>query len=160
VFKDYYIILEIPFGATNEQVKSAFKKQAFRWHPDKNPSTDTKDRMQDINEAYLILKDSEARIRYDKEYEYYKSYQNLFKESFSPNKETSSEKRKSHEYQFHDDILKKWMSNARMQASRLVSQTIKEINIGAKAAGKEMIKQSIAFAIIGIIFFIISRSCH
>lgn len=160
MFKDYYIILEIPFGATNEQVKSAFKKQAFRWHPDKNPSIDTKDRMQDINEAYLILKDSEARIRYDKEYEYYQSYKNSFNESFSPNKETSSEKRKSQEYQFHDDVLKKWMSNARMQASKLVSQTIKEINIGAKAAGKEMIKQSIAFAIIGIIFFIISRSCQ
>lgn len=160
MFKDYYLILDISFGASNEQIRSAFKKQAFRWHPDKNPNIDTKDRMQDVNEAYLILKDSEAKIRYDKEYEYYQSYQNPFEESFSPNEETSSENRESHEYQFHDDILKKWMYNARIQASKLVSQTIKEINIGAKAAGKEMVKQFIAFAIIGIIFFLISRSCH
>lgn len=154
MFKDYYHILEIPFDATDEQLKSAFRKQAFKWHPDRNPNIDTKARMQDVNEAYLILKDAEARYRYNIEYELYQTYINSVIEDKSSTTADSSE------YEFHDDILKRWISNARVQASNLVSQTLKEINIGAKAAFGEMMKLFITFIILGVLFFIISRSCQ
>ena len=57
MFKDYYEILDVPFGATDSEIKSAYKHQAIRWHPDRNPGIDVTNIMQDINEAYAILKD-------------------------------------------------------------------------------------------------------
>ncbi|MBX2893552.1 MAG: DnaJ domain-containing protein [Saprospiraceae bacterium] len=51
MFKDYYAILEIGNDATSEEIKSAFKKQALNWHPDRNPGVDTTSKMQVINEA-------------------------------------------------------------------------------------------------------------
>ena len=75
MFVDYYAILEIEASASAEEVKSAFKKQALKWHPDRNSNIDTTKRMQQINEAYLILKDSEARTRYDVEYNIYLKFQ-------------------------------------------------------------------------------------
>lgn len=154
MFKDYYHILEIPFDATDEQLKSAFRKQALKWHPDRNPNIDAKAKMQDINEAYLILKDAEARFRYDVEYQIYQTYK---KSKTQPKPSTPDD---SNEYEIHDDILKRWISNARVQASNLASQTLKEINIGAKAAFGEMSKLFITFLILGVVFFIISRSCQ
>ena len=61
MFIDYYELLEIDSSASPVDIKSAFKKQALKWHPDKNPGIDTTEMMQRINEAYLILKDEEAR---------------------------------------------------------------------------------------------------
>jgi len=154
VFKDYYSILEIPVNATKLEIKTAYKKQAFRWHPDRNPRQDTTLKMQDINEAYLILFDDEARSRYDVEYLRFESYKRTA--SSKANKESDF----SDSYDIQDDILNKWMSNARMQASKIVERTLTEFKVGAKAAGEEMLKQSIAFVLIGILFFILVRSCH
>ena len=70
-FKDYYQILNVSLGATNEEIKRAFKEEALKWHPDRNAGKDTTLQMQLINEAYLILRDSEARQRYNKEYQSY-----------------------------------------------------------------------------------------
>ena len=75
MFVDYYAILEISFDATQLEIKAAYKKQALKWHPDRNIGLDTTLRMQQINEAHLILKDAEGRERYDKEYKRYKEHQ-------------------------------------------------------------------------------------
>lgn len=159
MFKDYYLILEIPFEASVEEIKVAFKKQALRWHPDRNQGRDTKSIMQDINEAYLVLKDAEARVRYDNEYKRFKAYQKKESE-FTVASNVEDDFPKESKYEFDDEILKRWMTNAREQASNLVSQTFKEIKIGAKAAGREMFQQFIAFAIIGLIFTIIFKACN
>ena len=65
---DYYAILNINPMASKKEIKEAFKREALQWHPDRNNSPDATKKMQLINEAYLILKDDEARARYDKQY--------------------------------------------------------------------------------------------
>ena len=163
MFKDYYSILEIPFGALQEEIKSAYKQQALRWHPDRNLSEGALKKMQDINEAYLILKDEEAKSRYDEEYKRYRKYEQSFEKSFSEENQTYSQSDKpKEEYEFHDDILKRWMNNAREQAASLVGQTLAEFKVGAKAAGKEMFERFTAYLVIGLIFsivFALSRGC-
>ena len=71
MFKDYYSILGIPENVTPEQIKDAYRTQALKWHPDKNPDRDTTEQMKDINEAYSILSNADTRARYDKEYQFY-----------------------------------------------------------------------------------------
>ena len=53
--KDLYEILNIEKQATGEQIKKAYKKLAFKNHPDKNKSPDAENKFQDISEAYEIL---------------------------------------------------------------------------------------------------------
>ena len=68
MLKDYYSILGISFNASDEEIKRAYRALSKRWHPDVNPGRDTTAIMQDINEAYYILRDSAMRVRYDAEY--------------------------------------------------------------------------------------------
>jgi curved DNA-binding protein CbpA len=157
MFIDYYQILEIDIAASDIEIKNAYKKQALRWHPDRNSGSDTISKMQSINEAYLILKDSEAKSRYDNEY---KSYKSFVAEQNS--NEYYEESKAKQEYQFSDETLKRWMNNAKQQASKLASASLHEFKTGAKAAGKEMIERTVGFLIVGIIFSIIvlaGKSC-
>lgn len=68
MLKDYYSILGISFNASDEEIKRAYRALSKRWHPDVNPGLDTTAIMQDINEAYFILRDSAMRVKYDAEY--------------------------------------------------------------------------------------------
>lgn len=147
MFLDYYGILEIPPTATIEEIKSAFKRQALRWHPDKNRGTDTTKLMQKINEAYLILKDVEARQRYDIEYrrfnEYKKQHTKHREERKEDKNETTYEQNVYPEYNVADEILFKWMTNAQRQAFDLVKISLEELfgmtSAGLKEAGKEVV---------------------
>lgn len=60
---DYYKILGISPKATEEEIKSAYKKLAKQYHPDKNP--DSTEMFQKINEAYHVLSEPDKRKRYD-----------------------------------------------------------------------------------------------
>lgn len=170
MFKDYYSILEVDENATQEEIKSAFKKQALKWHPDRNPGQDTTQRMQEINEAYLILKDTDARIRYNKEYQRFKQYRQQQRDQKQYDQQREQrEKEKTYEYKDYsvdDDILNKWMNNAKKQAVDLAKQTIEDlkgmVSVGAKAAAKEAGNQFIAQLIISVVvilIFALSRSC-
>ena len=68
MLKDYYSILGISINASDEEIKRAYRALSKRWHPDMNPGLDTTAIMQDINEAYFILRDSAMRVKYDAEY--------------------------------------------------------------------------------------------
>ncbi|GIT12416.1 MAG: hypothetical protein CM1200mP33_6020 [Chloroflexota bacterium] len=63
--KDYYEILGVSKKATDEQLKSAFRKKALEYHPDRNKSKDAEEKFKEINEAYQILSDSDKRTKYD-----------------------------------------------------------------------------------------------
>ena len=64
--RDYYEILGISRGASDEQIKKAFRKLALEFHPDRNKSEDAVEKFKEVNEAYQILTDSEKRANYDR----------------------------------------------------------------------------------------------
>ena len=78
MFIDYYSILNVDHKANSEVIKKAYRREAIKWHPDKNPGKDTAREMRQIIEAFYILNDPDARQRYDKEY-------TLFKQKFAMN---------------------------------------------------------------------------
>jgi DnaJ family protein C protein 7 len=68
--KDYYKILEVEKTANDDEIKKAYKKQALKWHPDKNGGDEetrlaAEVKFKDINEAYSVLSDSKKKQRYD-----------------------------------------------------------------------------------------------
>ena len=62
---DYYALLGIPRTATDEQVRSAYRKLARQYHPDVNTAADAAENFNKITEAYEVLSDAERRQRYD-----------------------------------------------------------------------------------------------
>ena len=64
--RDYYQILGVSQDATFEEIRAAFRDRAREFHPDRNPSLDAAERMQEINEAYEVLRDEEQRAAYDR----------------------------------------------------------------------------------------------
>jgi molecular chaperone DnaJ len=63
----YYEVLEVDRAASDGQLKSAFRKLAMKWHPDRNPGdTACEHRFKEINEAYEVLKDPDKRAAYDR----------------------------------------------------------------------------------------------
>ena len=65
-FKDYYSVLGLDRGADAEAIKKAYRKLARQHHPDLSRASDASARMQDINEAYDVLRDPERRAAYDR----------------------------------------------------------------------------------------------
>jgi len=64
--KDYYKILGIAKGATDEEIKKAYRKMALKYHPDKNKAAGAEEKFKEIAEAYEILSDKKKRDLYDK----------------------------------------------------------------------------------------------
>ncbi|KAJ6833037.1 dnaJ-like protein subfamily B member 4-like [Iris pallida] len=64
---DYYNVLKVDKGASNEDLKKAYRKLAMKWHPDKNPANkkEAEAKFKQISEAYEVLSDSEKRQIYD-----------------------------------------------------------------------------------------------
>ncbi len=63
----YYEVLEVERTAKDADLKTAFRKLAMKWHPDRNPGdNDSEHRFKEINEAYEVLKDPDRRAAYDR----------------------------------------------------------------------------------------------
>ena len=120
------------------RVASWVKKQALKWHPDRNINKDTTVQMQDINEAKLILLDIEARERYNQEYFRFKNYQKeqqskTHKEEKFDKKDYQEDTYGDEDYTVEDDILDRKMSNARKKAVDLAKETIENLRGMTKA---------------------------
>jgi molecular chaperone DnaJ len=63
--RDYYLVLGVARAASDAEIKRAFRELARQHHPDVNPD-DGGERFREINEAYAVLSDREARARYDR----------------------------------------------------------------------------------------------
>jgi curved DNA-binding protein CbpA len=137
MFVDYYALLGIPSNASTEEIKKAFRRKAFEWHPDRNKSEDAKEMMQLLNEAILILKDQEARNRYDEEYQKFQESQWKSEINRDSRDADTKEDYKYESYNIQDEQLKQWIINAKAQAAELALRTIEELKgvIGAGASG-------------------------
>lgn len=64
--KDYYEVLGLTKGATDEEIKSAFRKKAIKYHPDRNQGDKAaEDKFKQINEAYQVLSDPQKKAQFD-----------------------------------------------------------------------------------------------
>ena len=87
--RDYYEILGLNRGATDDEIKNAYRKLAAKYHPDVSNDPDANAKMAEINEAYATLKNPEKRANYD-EYGFYdgnnnSNYTKSYTYNYNPN---------------------------------------------------------------------------
>lgn len=63
--RDYYDVLGIDRKASDEEIKKAFRKLAFQYHPDHNRDHGAEEKFKEVKEAYDMLSDSQKRAAYD-----------------------------------------------------------------------------------------------
>jgi molecular chaperone DnaJ len=64
--RDYYDVLGVSRNASHEEIKKAFRKLAFQYHPDRNRDDGAEARFKEVNEAYEVLSDEDKRAAYDR----------------------------------------------------------------------------------------------
>jgi molecular chaperone DnaJ len=65
--RDYYEVLGIPRNASDADIKSAYRKQALKYHPDRNQGdAEAEERFKEAAEAYSVLGDADKRARFDR----------------------------------------------------------------------------------------------
>ena len=64
-YKDYYKILGVERGASEADIKKAYRRLARKYHPDVSKEKDAEQRFKEVGEAYEVLKDSDKRSAYD-----------------------------------------------------------------------------------------------
>ncbi len=65
--RDYYEVLGLSKGASESDIKNAFRKMAMKYHPDRNPNDkEAEEKFKEVNEAYAILSDPEKKEKYDR----------------------------------------------------------------------------------------------
>jgi molecular chaperone DnaJ len=65
--RDYYEVLGVAHAATDQEIKSAYRKLALQFHPDRNPNNpDAEEKFKEASEAYAVLADGDKRAAYDR----------------------------------------------------------------------------------------------
>lgn len=74
-YKDYYKVLGVDRKASADEIRSAYRKLAMKYHPDKNPGDKkAEEKFKEINEAYQVLSDDQKRAHYDRLGSAYSNY--------------------------------------------------------------------------------------
>lgn len=159
MFKDYYQILGISPSASSQQIKQAYRELSLKWHPDRNPCADVKSIMQDINEAYKILKDEICRSRYDKEYYAFVRE----REQYSVKPQEAKTESWNYNYEVNDNDLRNDINEARVYAKNIVEEFFKDLKKTSGIAAKGALEESYGYIIVGVIgtiVFALLRTCH
>lgn len=144
-FKDYYNILEIDRQSSSEEIKAAYRLLSKKWHPDLNPNKDVTEQMQNINEAYAILKNPTKKARYDFEYDnYYRTKQ-----------AEKKDQKKEQEYEVHDEHLKEDINEAKKYADALVNEFFRDLKETSKIAVNGAWNEAKGYVIVGVFWVII-----
>ena len=152
MFKDYYQILEITQQASLDEIKQAYRVASKKWHPDVNLGKDTTQMMQDINEAYAILKDETKRKRYDAEYALF----NQKKGNCKPTVESQrAENAWSYDYEVKDENLKEDIKSARRYAKDLVDEFLSSLKDDSRKAVQGAWEGAKGYVFAAIILFAI-----
>lgn len=134
MFPDYYKVLGLSSIATKEEIKKAYRKFALEFHPDKNKSPDAHEKFIEINEAYLILYDEEAREKYDREYKYHFAKEDQQTESkkeqsqSSYKREQTNEKKTEYRETFNDSDLNDWAKKAKNQGAEYARMAFEDFS--------------------------------
>lgn len=64
--RDYYEVLGVDRSASQDDIKRAFRKLAFQYHPDRNKETDAEEKFKEVSEAYAVLSDEQKKAQYDR----------------------------------------------------------------------------------------------
>ena len=126
---DYYSILGVAPDASKEEIKKAYRRLALKHHPDKDKSPGAHERFIQINEAYLILSDDEARARYDAELRHHRAESgrdNRYQEEDHPG-----------DSEHHDIDLRAWAQNAKKQAEAFARMDYSKFAAMVGAVAKE-----------------------
>ena len=131
----------------------------MRWHPDKNPDKDVTQIMQDINEAYMILKDEVSRARYDNEYHKFTRK----RENVKPMQQDTNSESWDYDYNVDDEDLRNDINAARANAKDLVDEFLKSLKETSKVAVKGAWSGAYGYIVFGIMMTIILtliRTCN
>lgn len=107
-FVNYYEILGVNLNSSEQEIKNSFRKLAKQYHPDINKEKNAHAKFILINEAHLILSDSEARRKYDE----------TFKLQTSNHKEPEIDD-SINDFIFEDEELEQWHKNAKKQSEEI-----------------------------------------
>ena len=172
MFRDYYAILEVSYDASPEEIKSAYRQLSKKWHPDVNPDVEVTSKMQDINEAYCLLKDAEKRRRYDEEYKRFKQFQQTYTSHAETNQSdsnrssatssTTNSSSKSHYYDYNvkDESVWNDMESARAEAAKLVREFLNNLKKDGKNAAKGAWEAIYPYILVSVVFTIIGLIIH
>jgi len=153
-FIDYFQILNLDLHFSEAQLRDAYKIQAVRWHPDKNSDIDTTNKMQQINEAYLILKNQSSRKLYEQEYFHYQKFR----------KQKVSLTQAKLEYVIQNSTLKMRILKSREDAKQLAKQSFDDMLGMSISGGKAILSEVLVRAVLligGFIFFtLLNRACN
>lgn len=148
MLKDYYKILRVSRNASAEDIKTAYRMMSMKWHPDKNPDANVTSIMQEINEAYAILKDQKKRERYDKEYD------KFFEQFFPIHYEHSTDNSYEYDYEIQDEVLRDNIADARQYAKELVDEFFKSFKKASCDAANGAWQSAKSYIYVGIFLLI------
>lgn len=153
---NHYKTLRVDRYASKEEIKKAYRKLALQWHPDKNKSPDAHNMFIEINEAYLILSDDEARAKYNIEHDFYFAPQTEPKEKtvFGEYEYVNSDSSNNQKSRYKDPDLNNWTTSAKKQAEKYAAMSFSDF---AKLIGEVIVETgkqgatAIVYAISGVI---------